>query len=541
MKTENLNVIVILMRHNADPSIANKENQTPLELAESKNRLDILDVLKKNSPLLQNSDETLSQGSPKDRIEDLDDVDSIEIPEQTSPTDPYSRYKNPEKVLKKLGRTSFEELPEHFNMDMFRRLQEPKVKEIKSKRLTPAERKKKKWTVTTAGEEQKKMQEMRAKSNQNDKIDTDSLLEEAEQAALKEQEERKMKNQKKKKAAPPPPPPSSNQKVAPKSEEPQQEKNESKELSDDSEKDKSSKTKEEKQNTKQKKAEQPQKSSPQAAPKKQPQNRGKKIKKDLKRVQSSSSSDDNEENDDDDDEIIVMPSFQNKPNQTSQSKQNSESELSPPTFQQPSSTQESKQQQQPQQIPQSQQQPSAQPETQFSLDQLKKFMDGYLSERQNQQQNQQQNTLPLQQPQVQYALPPGAYFVPAPGMNPQFAMPTMPQIPQMNPYNPMQTAYLNMGAMPIGMKMPQVQQQQHQSGMNVTRKEMQNLEARIASLEHIFAPAMRQFNMNGSMVNGIHLGTCQNCKTLNATSVCPRCGIQLCNGCRNIHNNQRCK
>lgn len=532
MKTENLNVIVILMRHNADPSLANKDNQTPLELAESKNRLDILDVLRKTSPLLQNSDESLSQGSQSERIEDIDDIESIEIPEQTSPTDPYSRYKNPEKVLKKLGRSSFEELPEHLNMDMLRRLQEPKVKEVKSKRLTPAERKKKKWTVTTAGEEQKKMQEKRANSSQNDKIDTDSLLEEAEQAALKEQEEQKMKNQKKKKSAPPPPPSSSttsSQKFVPK-EEPLPKEKES-----DTESEKPIKTKEEKQSPKQKKVES-QKPVEKSEPPKKPQNRGKKIKKDLKRVQSSSTSSDNSEDDEDDDEIIVMPSFQNKPQQ---SKSHTKSEQPPetPSIQENQPQNQPQQPLQPSQQPlQQQQQPSNQAESSFSLDQLKKFMDGYLSERQSQSQPQQP-----QQPQVHYALPPGAYFVPAPGINQPIAIPTMPQMQQIPAYNPMQP-YLGVGNLPMGMKLPnQLPQQQPQAGMNVTRSEMQKLEARIASLEQIFAPAMRQFQMVGPMSSQIQLGTCQNCKTLNATSVCPRCGIQLCNGCRDIHNNQRCK
>lgn len=510
------------MKHDADPTIANKDNQTPLELAQSKNRLDILDVLNKKSALLQNSDESLSQGSPTERIEDIDDLESIEIPEQTSPTDPYSRYKNPEKVLKKLGRSSFEELPEHLNMDMIRRLQEPKVKEVKQKRLTPAERKKKKWTVTTAGEEQKKMQEMRAKSSQNDKIDTDSLLEEAEQAALKEQEEQRMKNQKKKKAAPPPPPSQtpftqSNQKNIPKEEPIQEEKK--------AEVEKPIKNKEEKTNTKPKKQEN-QKNVEKQEPPKKLQNRGKKIKKDLKRVQSSStSSDDNDNEDDDDDEIIVMPSFQNKPQQQP-SKSNSKQEQSTiPSHQEQQNQPQFQQQQQQQQTQQ-----QNQSESSISIDQLKKFMDGYLSERQSQPQQ-------TQQPQVHYALPPGAYFVPAPGMNPSIALPAIPQIPA---YNPMQP-YMGVGGIPMGMKMPQLPQQQQQVGINVTRSEMQKLEARIASLEQIFAPAMRQYQINGAINNQISLGTCQNCKTLNATSVCPRCGMQLCNGCRDIHSNQRCK
>lgn len=538
LKTENLNMIVILMKHNANPSLANKDNQTPLELAESKNRVDIVEVLKGNSPLLQNSEESLAQGSAKERIEDIEDLKSIEIPEQTSPTDPYSRYKNPEKVLKKLGRTSFEELPEHLNYQVLQKLQEqdkfkPKVKEVKSKRLTPAERKKKKWTVTTAGEEQKKMQEMRAKTTQNEAIDTDSLLEEAEQAALKEQEENKLKNQKKKKASTSTSTASvSNQKTSPKKEE-----EIPKEIEEPPKQPETNQNKEEKQKkveaskTKTKAKESASPPEPQKKP--QPQNRGKKIKKNLKRVQSSSSSSDDENinEDDDDDEIIVMPSFQNKTQQQQQQqKPQQQVQLEQPPQSQPPSSPPQSSIQPNQQISQPQQQPE---QSSISLDQLKKLMDGYLSERQTQQQ---QPPPQYQQPPIQYAYPPGAYVLP-PGMPPQIAIPTIPQVPQYNPMNP----YMGVGAMPINMKvggMPQMGKIQQPSAINVTQNEMQKLEARIASLEQIIGPAMRQLQMSP---NDVHLGTCQSCKTLNATSVCPRCGIMLCNGCRDIHYNHRCK
>jgi hypothetical protein len=177
--------VTLLCKHGANVEAVDRNGKTATRMADELGRSDIVEILAGRSELLQQSDEELIRDASAARVEDIDPK-SIRIPE-SGPMDPYSRYKDPSKVLKKLGRPSFEEVPQDIDMAAFlSRLPQasraPKAAppaNPSKKRLTPAQKQQKNWTRMTAGE----LREARALKGPEDSaqdIDQEALLEEAE-------------------------------------------------------------------------------------------------------------------------------------------------------------------------------------------------------------------------------------------------------------------------------------------------------------------------------------------------------------------------
>lgn len=505
-------MMALLLKHQADPSLGNSDNVTVTQLVQELNKPEFSQLLDGSSPLLQMSDEELTQGSSKTRIEDYEDLSKIDIPQQNG-ADPYARYKDPQSVLDHLNRKTFEDIPQ--DQRVLQNLQhrdtfKPKVQEVKSKRLTPQQRKKQKWTRTTGGQEREKMQQ--AQNENEEKIDLDALLEEAEMSALQEQEKNNKKGNKNKpnqtqqsKQAQSTSKPI--QKEAPKS--PEQPKAETK-----TQNHQTCKTTSE---PKSKPAVNNQNTAEPKGKEKAPIARGRKIKKTLKRVSSSSSDDEENQENEIDDDIVVLPSYHNKVS-TKQNLPNETAQEEPKQTVSNDSTQ--------------------QPTSQSSSLSVEEYHNLTKMLFENNKMLTQQQQLLIQQLMAQhqaaypfypYMPPPQPMQPPMPSGQMQQPSPSAPMHQQM-PFPPMQPPMPNMYPYIIQPPMSP------SPIMNVTTDDFQTLAAKVASLEQILAPVLRQSKIN----QGQPLGICQNCNMQSATSVCPKCGRVFCTPCRHIHIDQQC-
>jgi ankyrin repeat protein len=214
LKRECLPSLVLLCKHGARTDVTNSDGKTPIEVAEQMNRLDFLEVLAGRSPLLQQPEDDLVRNADVNRIADIDES-TIQIPEPQA-MDPYSRYKDPAKVLKKLGRTSFEEIPHDLDYaSVFSKLPKPDrpakaapPPKPQKKRMTPAQKQQKNWTRTTAGDLQRQASEAKAKEDAAKDYDPAALLDEAEKLLMATEPPKKAAQPRPApKPAPPPPPP----------------------------------------------------------------------------------------------------------------------------------------------------------------------------------------------------------------------------------------------------------------------------------------------------------------------------------------------
>lgn len=505
IKKENVYAVALLIKHGANPNLLMDGKTSAFDNAQAMNKLDILEILRGESSLLNYSDDDLVKGYKSVRKEDVEDISEIEIPETTG-TDPYSRYKNPAEVLQKLNRTSFEEVPQNMNLQMLQQIQarqaqmqaKPQKKE-KPKRMTAKEKQKRKWTVTKAGDEQTKMKEEKEKEATKTDFDKEALLDEAEELILNEQ---KSKSNKKKKN-PPPPPPKKEEKPKPQEET---------------------------------------KPAPKQTPKQKEKPQLKKIGKDLKRIESSESGDEDGNN-----EPIEMPLFSQPEQETKLNKSKSKNKKKEAAnAKNKDDTKNDEEIEKPKSVGNEQIIDSSDSITlikkQLELQQKQVEFQQKMLESMLSNQNSKPFPQPVYYPEMQMAQPvyypympvPGvpqpihAAPPPIPGMVPQFNQPMMPQMGMMPPYMSIQQVPLT--------QIPVSPYNQPSPAMNVPIEEFTQLDEKITSLERTLAPSIKQFS--NSLPQS--LGSCNTCNSP-ASNLCPYCSLPFCSHCREIHNTNFCR
>ena len=504
LKMKNIKIITLLVKYNARTDIP-FNGKMPIQIAEEMGRPDIVAVLDRTSELLQQDDDDISKEN-KERFEDVDDPSTISIEEDTN--DPYSRYKDPAEVLRKLGRKSFEDYPGNLSEAMLHKLQgqdlgargrgKPKVKEVESrpKKLTAKQKQRQKWTVTTAGEVQKSMQEAKEKDEAGKAYDAQALMDEAEEVMLAEQQAKKKKPAPK---APPPAKPAPQEVVSPKPAAP--------EVTATKPATKPTETKDNE--------------AKKAAPVKQNPKIVKQMAKSLKRVEYSESESESEpepepektnkkaqsesesESESDSDDIIAAPKFSQAPPKEKEKKAKREHVDEATALSLLEHLLEQKR------------------IDQETLHEQRKL----LEQQQLAMMNQRPIYIPVPMPQQPYPgfqapMPPGypqpAYPQAMPSYMPPTAMPTMPPtaMPTMPPTAMPAMAQPQQGAPPDFAAMQQ----------------------RLGVLERALNPVVQMTQADMAP----NLGMCDACQMTQANSVCPLCGHHFCVRCRLAHCNTEC-
>ena len=482
-------IVALLVKHGADPSIKNDDDKSPLELAEVKNNAEIVAILQNTSEELQKSDEELVEGYSGEREEEVDNPKSIQIPEQEK--DPYTRYKDPQKVLNELNREVFEEGEYRDNKrisqisDCFSRNNHHNNSQRPRRLVSKAERSKKKW-VRTNGEGVKEENRKNRLKEQNEEENKNpiELIEEAERLMQEQNEQNSKKSKKKGKGKEEKP------KTQAKEEKPKAQAKEEKPAK------KASKDSESKHSTTKKKN--AEKSSKNINP-------TRKIKKDLKRIESSSSDESSEEMVDDNDDIVVLPSFDNNPS-TTESKPVPISSL--PTAE-PENTQPIPSQSPPPQFLPSAPQPSVRTWENYPMNfNPPQQLHGY-------------GAILVPQPFPQYFQQP--FIQQYPPMMPQQIQPNMQQPMQ---YPPNTSNFTTQQPTVPGVMQPMANQPR-----------IQKLNERISHLESILKPQLDQLNKQS--VQNYH-PPCFSCHNIISSSICPKCGQHFCQNCRESHSAYKC-
>ena len=477
IEKQNLSAVTLLVKHNARTDVV-FNGVSAIERAEQVERSDIKAVLEGTSELLDQEDSDLVKEN-KGRFVDLADPSTIQFPKEESEVDPYARYKDPEEVLRKLGRKRFEDVPRDLDQVVksriaqgdFRGGQGSKVKTVSNKpakKMTAKERQRQKWTVTTAGEVQRKNQEEREKAEAAKNYDEQALLDEAEQVMMAEQKgKRKQRPAKVEEVVKPveePPKPTPVPKEEPKP----------------------------KPVAKPKAEKKPVQGKPGVV---------KPMEKSLKRVELSDSEsesesesepepeevnhDETESDESESDDIIAGPRFsQAKPKERERRKDDAARKL---------------------------ELREKELELQLQLLEQKRLDQESLLEQQK------RLLAAVSQPIV---IPVPVQMTP--GMTPMAGMPTtIPGMP-----TPMAGMPTPMTGMPVA-PMPTMQPAQ------VPMNEFATMQQRLASLEMALGPVTQP-------LIPMNLGACEGCSMLQATSVCPLCGKYFCGRCRSIHCNTDC-
>ena len=494
LKMKNIKIITLLVKYNARTDIP-FNGKMPVQIAEEMGRPDIVAVLEGTSELLQQDDDDISKEN-KERFEDIDDPSTISIEEDTN--DPYSRYKDPAEVLRKLGRKSFEDYPGNLSEAMLHKLQgqdlaargrgKAKVKEVESrpKKLTAKQKQRQKWTVTTAGEVQKSIQEAKEKAEAGKAYDAQALMDEAEEVMLAEQQAKKKKPAPK---APPPAQPAPQKVVSPKPAAP--------EVPAPKPAAKPTETKD----TEAKKA----------APVKQNPKIVKQMAKSLKRVEYSESESESEpepehkkaqqsdaesESESDSDDIIAAPKFSQAPPKEKEKKAKREHVDEATALSLLEHLLEQKR------------------IDQETLHEQRKL----LEQQQLAMMSQRPIYIPVPMPQQPY---------PAAMPHPGFQTPMPPGYPQ-PAYTQAMPSYMPPTAMPAMPTMAQPQQG--------APPDFAAMQQRLGVLERALNPVVQMTQADMAP----NLGMCDACQMVQANSVCPLCGHHFCVRCRLAHCNTEC-
>lgn len=194
----------LLKRHGARPDLKNEDSINVVDYAKQKHQDEIVKICNSESELLNSDEELLTKDTDKFKQE-ITDVSTIDIGDQPQ-LDPYTRYTDPEKVLKDLGYESFEEAMANgrgiiSDVSSLQRANNPPPKPQPKNNTKP--KGKKDYVRTTAGQLKQQSQ-----NNGGPKLTLEDMEREMEEETRSKQGRKGQKkdNSKQIKATPPPPP-----------------------------------------------------------------------------------------------------------------------------------------------------------------------------------------------------------------------------------------------------------------------------------------------------------------------------------------------